>query len=112
MTVIRTTASRRCRAGTTCRTHPDRETFAFGVCGSALLFVASTVLGQSTYRLDRVSIDAAGGGVAESATYSLLVAFGQHDADVRSSSVTYDYAGGVFAQVPNDTLFQDGFEGD
>lgn len=65
-----------------------------------------------SYRLDRASVDHAGGGLAVSNTYELVVAIGQHDAGEMSQSGTYRYAGGVFARVPTDVLFKNGFEAD
>jgi hypothetical protein len=62
------------------------------------------------YRLDRVSVDGAGGGVSEGQQYQIVLAFGQHDADAVAAGGPYVYRGGVFAMVPSDTLFIDGFE--
>ncbi len=100
------------RTGTARRTVSVRTIRILGASGVALLLAVSTALAQTAYRLDRASVDAAGGGVAESANYALLVSLGQHDAGQTSNSQTYAYAGGVFAQIPGDMLFRDGFEGE
>ncbi len=70
---------------------------------------AAQTLGGA-YRLDRVSVDGAGGGVSEGPQYRIVLAFGQHDADTVAAGGPYAYRGGVFAKVPLDTLFVDGFE--
>lgn len=113
MSVASSALPRGCRAGSTARRSQVACAIrAFTLVGTAALLGISTAFAQSVYRLDRVSVDGAGGGVAEGVTYSLLVSIGQHDADAASSSATYRYAGGVFAQIPDDMLFRDGFEGE
>ncbi len=77
-----------------------------------LLLAATVVSAGDSYHLDRASVDHAGGGVAESTTYQMVIAIGQHDADVESINGGYRYVGGVFARVPSDVLFRDDFEGD
>jgi hypothetical protein len=79
---------------------------------AALGVVALGVAAQATYRLDRASIDGAGGGASENAQYRLLLAFGQHEADQTASGGPYRWSGGVFAQVPAEAIFRDGFESD
>jgi hypothetical protein len=79
---------------------------------AALLLGTAGVIAGDSYHLDRASVDHGGGGYAESINYQLSVAIGQHDADVLSESAIYRYSGGVFAQVPDDGLFKNGFEGD
>ncbi|HQW64489.1 MAG: hypothetical protein KA911_02725 [Xanthomonadales bacterium] len=85
---------------------------AAAVLGSALGALALGVAAQATYRLDRASTDGAGGGVSENVQYRLLLAFGQHDADQVASGGPYRWSGGVFAQVPTEAIFRDGFESD
>jgi hypothetical protein len=77
-----------------------------------LLLATTAASAGDSYHLDRVSVDHAGGGYAESLNYALVVAIGQHDADVESGGGDYRYVGGVLAQVPTDVLFRNGFEGD
>jgi hypothetical protein len=80
---------------------------------TALVLLAATVVSAGdSYHLDRASIDHAGGGAAESPSYQMVIAIGQHDADVESVNAGYRYVGGVFAQVPTDVLFKNDFEGD
>ena len=85
---------------------------ATGLLGAALGIVALGAAAQATYRLDRASNDGAGGGVSENVQYRLLLAFGQHDADQVASGGPYRWSGGVFAQVPAEAIFRDGFESD
>ena len=82
-------------------------------CAFVLTCIAAQAPAQSTPRLERFSADAAGGGRAGNARFRVLVAIGQHDAGVTSASVAgprFRYAGGVFARIPDDGLFADGFE--
>jgi hypothetical protein len=76
----------------------------------ALVLLAAPIPAQDVLRLERASGDGAGGGVAESARYRVVVAYGQPDAGPASSGGRYAFAGGVFAAVPTDVLLRDGFE--
>jgi hypothetical protein len=79
----------------------------------ALLCLAATAVSAGdSYQLDRASVDHGGGGFAESSSYLMVIAIGQHDAGVESGGANYRYAGGVLARVPSDVVFRDGFEGD
>jgi hypothetical protein len=75
-----------------------------------LIVTAAAAAAGDSYRLDRASADHGGGGLAANANYQLVVAIGQHDADVVSSGGGYRYSGGVFAGVPDDVLFKNDFE--
>jgi hypothetical protein len=66
----------------------------------------------SAFQLRRASLDAAGGGSAESDSYQIVVAYGQHDADQAAFSAHYTWQGGVYAQLPGNVIFADGFEVD
>lgn len=74
------------------------------------LAAPSSPAGDPALRLARASADGAGGGIAEGATYTMVVAFGQHDAQPPAYGGPYAVAGGVFAALPADRLFVDGFE--
>lgn len=79
----------------------------------ALLFalaIGSSPAGSQDLRLARASADSAGGGAAFGPSYRMVIAFGQHDAQPPAYGATHAYAGGVFAAVPTDRLFGDGFE--
>ncbi len=82
----------------------------------ALMIAASLGLAAapawSALQLRRISLDGAGGGIAESTSYQLVVAYGQHDADQAALSAQYGYLGGVYAELPNSLIFADGFEVD
>lgn len=77
-----------------------------------LLFGIAAMPAWSALQLRRVSLDAAGGGMAESNAYRIVVAYGQHDADQAAFSAQYTYLGGVYAQLPGNVIFADGFEVD
>lgn len=83
------------------------------VVGVLLLVGAGAALALGgVRRLDRASVDGAGGGSAEGPQYRIVVAIGQHDAGQVAAGGGYAYRGGVFARVPIDVLFADGFEAD
>ncbi len=83
-----------------------------GVVMIAVLLGFAAMPAWSALQLRRISIDGAGGGLAESTNFQLIVAYGQHDADQAAFSVQYAYLGGVYAQLPNSLIFADGFEVD
>lgn len=63
-----------------------------------------------SWRLVRASGDGAGGGIAQGPTYTLVVALGQLDAGPVAYGGPYAYAGGVYAVIPPNRIFGDGFE--
>jgi hypothetical protein len=83
-----------------------RPALALALAGIA----SASPAGGPDFRLVRASADGAGGGHAQAATYSLVVAFGQHDAGASGFGGSYGFAGGVFASLPVDRVFVDGFE--
>jgi hypothetical protein len=66
--------------------------------------------GTPDRRLVRLGADGAGGGVASGATYTAVLAYGQAEAQGPAFGGPYAFAGGVFATLPADRLFRDGFE--
>lgn len=58
----------------------------------------------------RASADGAGGGIAEGPNHVVVLAYGQADAGPPAYGNRYAFAGGVFATLPVDRLFRDGFE--
>ncbi len=80
--------------------------------GTALLLtvLAGANAGAPDYRLVAASADGHGGGISQAATYTVVLAAGQPDAQPSASGGVYAFAGGVFAALPNDVMFRDGFE--
>ncbi len=75
-----------------------------------LALLAGAHAGAPDYRLVAASADGHGGGISQAATYTVVLAVGQPDAQLSASGGVYAFAGGVFAALPNDRLFRDGFE--
>ena len=87
--------------------HPRRRVAL--ACALAL-FATTGGAGDKDRRLVRLGADGAGGGVASGATYTAVLAYGQAEAGGPAFGGPYAFAGGVFAALPADRVFRDGFE--
>jgi hypothetical protein len=87
-----------------------RGALALGLALCLALATGASPAGDPDWRLVRASADGAGGGGASGPTFEAVLAYGQPDANPPAYGGRYGFAGGVFAALPADRVFADGFE--